>query len=295
MPCANRHQTHGAPTSDLLVVSHEPRSEARRPAFGRGGRSWRRAGAAGRDEAQRPRDPCRSGRQAASFTRSVKEIDPRPRTRAGPPSTSYGFDCRLPVTTESAQHREGQSPAQLSCRMESSPPSPSASLLHPSGEINQSAVSLSVFNSLLKTDGIRAALYALLRQSDFRFIGIFRFKDGKARSVVHVDRQALGVLESEEVSDAATYCSFIRKSGEPFLTRDAAVDPRTATHIARDTVRAYAGVPVVAADGRFLGTLCHYDLEARDPDQLDLQLLREVGNVLGRSGLVPEYPAARQP
>ena len=52
---------------------------------------------------------------------------------------------------------------------------------------------------------------------------------------------------------------------------------------------------VVAADGRFLGTLCHYDLEPRDPEQLDLQLLRQVGNVLGRSGLVPEYPAATQP
>ena len=114
--------------------------------------------------------------------------------------------------------------------MDPSPPVPAATLLHPSGEINQTAVSLNVFNALLKTDGIRAALYALLRQSDYRFIGIFRFKDGKARSVVHVDRQAPGALESEEVSDTATYCSFVRKSGEPFLTGDASTDPRTATH-----------------------------------------------------------------
>lgn len=139
----------------------------------------------------------------------------------------------------------------------------------PPGEIIQTAVSMTVFNALLNTDGIRAARYALLRQSDYRVIGILRFKEGEARSVVHVDRQSLGGER--------------RRLGHDGLL------------LVRSQERgAFLYHPRLHRSS-FLGTLCHYDLEPRDPEQLDLQLLRQVGNVLGRSGLVPEYPAAKQP
>jgi GAF domain-containing protein len=159
-----------------------------------------------------------------------------------------------------------------------------------SGEIDQTAAAFNVFASLLQSDGIRTALYSVLRRSDYRFIGIFRFKDGKATSAVHVDRENLGVTQAGEVDDTATYCSYARASGSPFVTADARADERTVGHVARDSVLSYCGIPIFEPGGEFIGTLCHYDLVPRDPDQLDLDLLIQVSSALEQSGLIPAYP-----
>lgn len=165
-------------------------------------------------------------------------------------------------------------------------------LLDSGGKIDPTAVGLSVFTRLLKSEGLRTALYALLRPTPYRFISIFRFKEGMATSVVHVDRTDLSQTQAAEVPDTATYCCYVRDSGSPFVTGNSQVDPRTTSHVARDTVRAYSGVPILDASGVLLGTLCHYDLEPRDPDTLDMQLLRQAADCIARSGLLPDYPQA---
>ncbi|WP_046110860.1 GAF domain-containing protein [Aquincola tertiaricarbonis] len=159
------------------------------------------------------------------------------------------------------------------------------------GQIDPTAVAFNVFSRLLDSDGLRAALYSLLRRSDYRFVSIFRFKDGKATSVVHVDRENLAVTQAAEVPDTATYCSFVRETGQPFVTADASQDSRTASHPAKDVVLAYCGVPVLQPDdGQLIGTLCFYDLIPRDPQQLDLELLLQVSSAIAQSGKVPAYP-----
>ncbi|WP_156373473.1 GAF domain-containing protein [Pseudorhodoferax sp. Leaf267] len=163
------------------------------------------------------------------------------------------------------------------------------------GRIDQTAVAFNIFTSLLHSDGIRAALYAVLRQSDYRFLGIFRFKDGKATSCVHVDRENLAITQADEVPDTATYCSFVRGSMKPFATADAASDPRTLGHPARDVVLAYCGIPIMESDGTLIGTLCHYDVVPRDPEQLNLDLLVQVSSALAQPGLVPPYPDLARP
>jgi GAF domain-containing protein len=156
--------------------------------------------------------------------------------------------------------------------------------------LDSTASAFNVFSSLLASDGIRAALYAVLRRSDYRFISIFRFKDGKATSAVHVDREDLKVTQAAEVLDTATYCCYVRDGAGPFVTASTLVDPRTATHPAREAVQSYCGIPIVQADGTLIGTLCHYDLVPRNPEQLDLELLVQVSSAIARSGLVPPYP-----
>jgi GAF domain-containing protein len=158
------------------------------------------------------------------------------------------------------------------------------------GQIDQTAVAFNVFSKLLISDGIRAALYSVLRHSSYRFISIFRFMDGKATSCVHVDREDLLASQADEVPDTATYCLHVRNSNRPFVTANAAWDARTSNHPARDVVLSYCGVPILASDGTLIGTLCYYDLVARDPDQLDLELLLQVSSALAQSGLVPPYP-----
>lgn len=44
-------------------------------------------------------------------------------------------------------------------------------------------------------------------------------------------------------------------------------------------------------DGDLIGTLCHYDLLPRDPEQLDLELLLQAASALSAPGVVPPYPS----
>jgi hypothetical protein len=160
----------------------------------------------------------------------------------------------------------------------------------PAGRIDQTAVAFSVFSKLLAAEGVRAALYSLLRRTDYRFISIFRFKDGMATSAAHVDREDLSVQQAAEVSDTATYCCYVRDGNGAFVTADALIDGRTAQHAAREAIRAYCGVPIMDPEGTLIGTLCHYDVVPRDPEQLDLELLVQASSALAAPGVVPPYP-----
>ena len=155
---------------------------------------------------------------------------------------------------------------------------------------SDTAVAFRAFKRLLDGEGIRPALYSLLRLTDYRFISIFRFSEGMATSVVHVDRDDLSSLQAAEVPDTATYCCYVRDGNGAFVTADALSDPRTANHAAREAVRAYCGVPIMDPEGGLIGTLCHYDFMPRDPEQLDVELLLQAASALAQSGRVPAYP-----
>lgn len=146
----------------------------------------------------------------------------------------------------------------------------------------------------LKADGLRASLASLLHLTDYRFIGIWRFEDGKANAVVHYDRENPEQTTAEEVPDTATYCCFVRESGMPFKTPNALLDERTARHPARDKVLTYCGVPVMDSWGNILGTLCHYDVVPRDPEQVNVELMLRVASYLALGGHVPPYPKSSQ-
>ena len=146
------------------------------------------------------------------------------------------------------------------------------------------------FDAILSASGVRAALAWLVGLTDYRFIAIFRFEAGQATAAVFHDRENPEQLTTDEVPDTATYCCYVRDSRGVFSVADAAADPHTAAHPARDAVRAYCGVPLLTAEGELLGTLCHYDLLPRDPEQIDLPLLLQVASRLALGGFVPPYP-----
>mgnify|MGYP003428652794 CR=1 FL=1 len=146
------------------------------------------------------------------------------------------------------------------------------------------------FSRILADRGARDALAYLLGLSDYRFIGIFRFKDGKANAAIHFDRENPEVMSATEVPDTATYCCYVRDSKGAFMTAHAIADPRLAEHPARTVVQAYCGVPIMNPEGQVLATLCHYDLVPRLPTQLDMELLVRVASALRQGGHVPPYP-----
>jgi len=148
------------------------------------------------------------------------------------------------------------------------------------------------FAATLEAAGLRAALAYLLGLTDHRFIAIFRFQGGKANAAVYVDRDNPEVLGVDEVPASATYRCYALDARGVFSRADAMSDPRLNDHVAREFVKSYCGVPVMTPEGEILGTLCHYDLVPRNPDQVDLMLILQVASLLGRSRLVPPYPHA---
>ena len=148
------------------------------------------------------------------------------------------------------------------------------------------------FRQVFDAKGLWPALGELLALSDYRYIGIWRFQNGRAAAAVHVDRENPLDQVTAEVPETATYCTFVRDSGRPFTTADATADPRLGGHAARDVVRTYCGVPLMDSEGQVLGTLCHYDLVPRDPEQINVELMLMVSSFLALNGHLPGYPAA---
>ena len=152
------------------------------------------------------------------------------------------------------------------------------------------ALAFAEFEADLHDFGLRESLARLLKVTDYRFIGIFRFEGGQANAALHYDRENPGQLSTQEVPETATYCCHVRNLRGAFATADAMRDERLAAHPARHVVAAYCGVPVMDADGLLLGTLCHYDFVPRDPEQVDLELMVQVASALAYRRLVPPYP-----
>ena len=148
------------------------------------------------------------------------------------------------------------------------------------------------FRSTMADRGLRPGLAYLLGLTDYRFIGIWRFQDGKANAAVHYDREDPETTHAVEVPDNATYCCYVRDNKGVFMTAHAMLDPPTVGHPAREVVPTYCGVPVMDAEGTILGTLCHYDLVPRDPSQIDLELMLQVSSFLAQGDHVPPYPSA---
>ena len=81
------------------------------------------------------------------------------------------------------------------------------------------------FQAILSTRGVRDALAYLVGLTDYRFIGIWRFQDGKANAAVHFDKENTGTLRAQEVADTATYCCYVRDSKGVFKTAHAQLGP----------------------------------------------------------------------
>lgn len=146
------------------------------------------------------------------------------------------------------------------------------------------------FSGLLETSGIRPALAYLLHLTDYRFVGIFRFSNGMANAAVHYDRENPDTTGIEAVPENTTYCCYIKDSRGAFVTANAVLDDRLQNHPAQNAVPAYCGVPVLDSAGTLLGTLCFYDVVARDPSEIDLAFLIRVASALAYGNHVPPYP-----
>lgn len=82
----------------------------------------------------------------------------------------------------------------------------------------------------------------------------------------------------DEIPREFSSCEIAAREGEPLVVGDAAEDARFADFplVRAGGVRFYAGYPLRAPQGHFVGALCVFDPEPRDPEDVDVALLREL-------------------
>src|SRR4051812_37029708 len=107
--------------------------------------------------------------------------------------------------------------------------------------------------------GIRAVLIHLNGLTDHRFTALYRFDEDSLHNLFFFDRQQPEIVSCPEIPVMASYCVFVRRSGQTFVTPDSLADERVLGHARRMEVRSYCGVPLVDDEGRMFGTICHFD------------------------------------
>ena len=108
-----------------------------------------------------------------------------------------------------------------------------------------------------------ASLVSLLHETDQRFV-------------------AASGLETSSLSRDLGFCAYTMGAQKPMLVVDAAVDQRFAANplvTAEPYIRAYAGVPLEAASGVRVGTLCAIDFEPREFSHQQIELLSKLGTI----------------
>ncbi len=125
----------------------------------------------------------------------------------------------------------------------------------------------------LELHGFTAALRILNARSAHRFTAVYRIDGAMLRNVALVDAENAQVERGDDVPLEASYCSLVTARGRTFTTEDATEDDRLRQHPARDVVRSYCGTVLRDAEGRPLGTLCHFDPAPCDIPVSEIPLL----------------------
>ena len=142
------------------------------------------------------------------------------------------------------------------------------------------AAHLQRMREILERDGMRAVLVYLNGLTEHRFTAMYRFDDETLRSTYFYDREFPDVGSCADIPVAASYCVFVRESGRAFATTDAPADARVDGHPKQLAVQSYCGVPLVDANGRMFGTICHFDPRPLELDDEAVALMEAVATLL---------------
>ncbi|MBR8831446.1 MAG: hypothetical protein N5P05_000931 [Chroococcopsis gigantea SAG 12.99] len=145
---------------------------------------------------------------------------------------------------------------------------------------------LPLLKNILFGEGIRAALIFLNGLTEHRFSGLYRFDDDALKNLYFYDRENPTVESSPSVPAMASYCVFVRNSGQRFIMENSLSDERVHDHPAQQEVQSYCGVPLVDRYGQVFGTICHFDLQPRSIALVDVELMEEMSWLLKQKTLL---------
>ncbi|QIX62837.1 GAF domain-containing protein [Hymenobacter sp. BT18] len=137
------------------------------------------------------------------------------------------------------------------------------------------------FTSVLRQNGVHAALEFLNRRTPHRYTGIYRFDADVLRNEALFDRYQPTPQQAGPVPMAVTYCSLVGQRQQPLEIQDASTDADIQGLIDTPVV-SYCGVLIRDAEGQPYGTLCHYDMQRCQERTTDLPLLEAAAAQLYR-------------
>lgn len=116
------------------------------------------------------------------------------------------------------------------------------------------------FKGILAAGGLRAAMRWLNDRVPYRYTAIFAFEGEMLRNICLIDKQNSNITNCSDQPITESYCMYIHRSGEHFKVEESALDQRVEEHPKRGSIHCYYGIPLVSAEGKMLGTVCHFDL-----------------------------------
>jgi len=158
--------------------------------------------------------------------------------------------------------------------------------------IRRSAVAR--LREILESEGVRPALRYLNGQSEHRFTAVFRFEGGTLRNLHMIDRLDPAVERCADQPVLDSYCIYVRRTAEKFITADSAHDERVSGHPKQNVVQSYCGIPLLDDDGKLFGTICHFDFEPLPFGDEEVMLLEDVAPLLVNAIRGTEWRAERR-
>jgi hypothetical protein len=147
------------------------------------------------------------------------------------------------------------------------------------------------FASVLRTDGLRAALAYLNSRTPHRCTAVYRYDGDVMRSMATYDRSEPEAELGPDVAVADAYCGKVAESRQPFQFTDMRLLDTT-QRLARNPIVCYCGVLIRDAAGAPWGTLCHYDFQPCQMRTTDIPLLEAVAPMVYAALTAPASPSA---
>jgi GAF domain-containing protein len=150
------------------------------------------------------------------------------------------------------------------------------------------------FREILRDEGVRPSLRYLNGQGAHRFTAVFRFEGGTLRNLHMVDRDDPTVERCADQPVLESYCIYVRRTAETFVTDDSANDERVSGHPKQNVVQSYCGIPLMDEDGTLFGTICHFDFEPMRFGDDEVLLLEAVAPLLVHAIRTTEWQPERR-
>lgn len=151
-----------------------------------------------------------------------------------------------------------------------------------STEITSSSRShaLSQLKTVLRTQGVRAAVAHLNSLTEHRFTSLYRFDQETLKSIYFYDRENPTQEATPDIPVMASYCVFVRRLSNTFVVPASLQDQRVVGHPKRQEVQSYCGVPLRDMNGDMYGTVCHFDFRPLPISDANVELMEALAPLL---------------
>jgi hypothetical protein len=136
------------------------------------------------------------------------------------------------------------------------------------------------FDTLCGERGMLSALRLVNADVDHRYTGVYRWTPSEMVNIELLDKVAEARPDSlANVPIASSFCQYVLRDGS-FLTANSGLDGRLDGHPYQGVMLAYCGVPIFDTTGDPVGTICHFDVVARDTADVHVARLHAAAAVL---------------